>query len=295
MSTFLSEFASSGLLSNEWTLVVAIGLAFFMVQLALCAAFCFRIRGQERAIKRLCRDSKQGGDGRRGVRSLSGTHAWLHWVVANFPDDSTHRSNNFTRDDALQELDTRIASNGNYLLLQRMSVMAPLLGVVLTVAGFFWLNVTGEDQSLQNILSAVTPLISGVGTGAVLALINQLLLHVAGRRVESLRLTARGWFDTVIWNRTGSTPRGSESTIQSMERMVRETLADIHRLNETLNRASQMGVAMSALSEQARIILERKKSVVDHKATAPPATGGRFAAPLARTAPATRPTPKTQG
>ena len=113
--------------------------------------------GSERS-QRLCRDFQRGGDGRSGVQSLSGRHAWLHWVVANFPADTMHRSNNFTREEALQELDTRIASNGNYLLLQRMGVMAPLLGVVLTVAGFFWLNVGGEDQSLQNILLAVTPL-----------------------------------------------------------------------------------------------------------------------------------------
>jgi hypothetical protein len=294
MSTFLAELTSRDLLTNEWVPVILIGLAFFVVQLFLCASFCFHVRRQERAIKWLCRDLKQGGDGRRGVRTLPDRYTWLHWVVANFPDDVKHRSNNFTRDDALQELDTRIASSGNYLLLQRMSVMAPLLGVVLTVAGFFWLNVGEENQSLQNILSAVTPLISGVGMGAVLALINQLLLHVAGRRVESLRMTARGWFDTVIWNRTGSPSNGSATAIDSMERMVKETLADIHRLNETLTRASQMGVAMSALSDQARIILERKKVVVDHKPPAPTAAGGRFAAPIARTAPAPRQTPKTQ-
>ncbi len=42
-----------------------------------------------------------------------------------------------------QELDARIASDGGYLLLQRMGVMAPLLGVVLTVAGaqLFYLQV----------------------------------------------------------------------------------------------------------------------------------------------------------
>lgn len=295
MATFLADLNDSGLLSSEWAPVIGIGVAFLLVQLALCMSFCWRLRGQERAIKRLSRDSKQGGDGRSGVRSLFGTHAWLHWVVANFPANSAHRSGNFTREDALQELDTRIASNGNYLLLQRMSVMAPLLGVVLTVAGFYWLNVGGDDQSLESILSAVTPLVSGVGAGAVLALINQLLLHVAGRRVESLRMTARGWFDTVIWNRSGTDTHGSSATaIHSMERMVRETLSDIHRLNETLTRASQMGVAMSALSEQARMILERKKAPVDHKAAAP-ASGGRLATQLPRTAPAPRPVPKMQG
>ena len=108
--------------------------------------------------------------------------------MSNFPADTTNPPGNFTREDVLQELDTRIASNGDYLLLQRMGVMAPLLGVVLTVVGFYWLKVGDEEQSLQSILLAVTPLVSGVGTGAVLALINQVLLHIAGRRAESLRM-----------------------------------------------------------------------------------------------------------
>jgi hypothetical protein len=289
MSNFLNN---SELLSSEWAPVLAVGLVFFLVQLLLCAWFCFHLRRQEAAIKRLCRDAKRGGDGRSGASSLFGSHAWLNWVLASFPADATRRPANYTREDALRELDTRIASNGNYLLLQRMGVMAPLLGVVLTVAGFFWLNVGGEDQSLQNILMAVTPLVSGVGTGAVLAMINQLLLHVAGRRVESLRMTARAWFDTVIWTRsTADTSNNSATAIQSMERMVRETLADIHRLNETLTRASQMGVAMSALSEQARMILERKKAAVEPKVSGT-AAGGRLSTQMPMTAPAPRPAAK---
>jgi hypothetical protein len=285
-------FNNSSLLSSEWAPVLAIGLAFFLVQLTLCAMFCFHLRRQEAAIKRLGRDANRGGDGRSGVRSLFGSHAWLNWVIASFPADAKRGASNFTREDALRELDTRIAGNSNYLLLQRMGVIAPLLGVVLTVAGFFWLNVNGEDQSLQSILMAVTPLVSGVGTGAVLAMINQLLLHVAGRRVESLRMTARCWFDAVIWSRSPSETRGTSATaIHSMEQMVRETLADIHRLNETLTRASQMGVAMSALSDQARLILERKKAPVDPKAAVSP-SGGRLSTPIPRTVPAPRPLAK---
>ena len=239
-------------LSSEWAPVIGVGLVFFLVQIVLCISFCFRIRRQERAIKRLSRDFEQGGDGRSSVRSLGRKHAWLQWVVFNFPADSTSPSN-FTREDALQELDTQIASNGNYLLLQRMGVMAPLLGVVLTVAGFYWLHVGDEDQSLQTILLAVTPLVSGVGTGAVLALINQALLHIAGRRVESLRMTARTWFDTVIWGRFGSGALPTNLTAaQVMEHFVRSALDDMNRLSDTLAHAAEISVAMSALPGQFR-------------------------------------------
>jgi hypothetical protein len=269
-------------LSSEWAPVIAIGLLFLLVQTVLCISFCFRTRGQERAIKRLSRDFNQGGDGRNGVQSLGRKHAWLQWVVFNFPANVTSPSN-FTREDALQELDTQIASNGNYLLLQRMSVMAPLLGVVLTVAGFYWLHVGDEDQSLQTILLAVTPLVSGVGTGAVLALINQVLLHIAGRRVESLRMTARDWFDTVIWSRLGSSSLPTNLTAaQVMEHFVRSALDDMNRLSDTLAHAAEISVAMSALPSQFRRILDRKLPTTHNAGTTD--QSGRVVTPLPRTA-----------
>jgi hypothetical protein len=272
---------SGDFLSSEWAPVIGVGLVFFLMQIVLCISFCFRTRGQERAIKRLSRDFNQGGDGRNGVQSLGRKHAWLQWVVFNFPANVTSPSN-FTREDALQELDTQIASNGNYLLLQRMSVMAPLLGVVLTVAGFYWLHVGDEDQSLQTILLAVTPLVSGVGTGAVLALINQVLLHIAGRRVESLRMTARDWFDTVIWSRLGSSSLPTNLTAaQVMEHFVRSALDDMNRLSDTLAHAAEISVAMSALPSQFRRILDRKLPTTHNAGTTD--QSGRVVTPLPRT------------
>jgi hypothetical protein len=182
----------------------------------------------------------------------------------------------------LGELDTRIASNGDYLLLQRMGVMAPLLGVVLTVVGFYWLKVADGDESLQSILAAVAPLVSGVGTGAVLALINQALLHMAGRRVESLRMTARTWFDTVIWSRASFDTQGSAGkAVQAMERLMKNTLGDIERLSETLARTAEISVAISALPDQIRNILDRKNHVDHDGAPAPASPSVR---PVARVA-----------
>jgi hypothetical protein len=293
MEDFVNTYGN--LLSSEWAPVIGVGVVFLLVQLLLCMSFCFRLRRQEQAIQRLCRDFQRTGDGRSGVRSLSGRHAWLQWVAESFPADARHRSGAFTREDAMQELDSRIASDGNYLLLQRMGVMAPLLGVVLTVVGFYWLDVGGDDASLDSILAAVTPLVSGVGTGAVLAMINQMLLHVAGRRVESLRTTARAWFDAAIWSRSGvETPGTGAAAVQTMEQLVRDVLTDIHRLSDTLNRAAQIGGAMSALPDQVRSILERKKATVEPKPAASTAANasGRFVAPIPRTVAPSRQTPK---
>jgi hypothetical protein len=287
----LNLLTNGEFLSSQWDLVIGIGLAFFLLQLVLCGVFCFRIRRQERAIKRLCRDFKQGGDGRSGPRSLSRKHAWLQWVVSNFPAGAANASSNFTREDALHELDTQIASSGNYLLLQRMGVMAPLLGVVLTVAGFFWLHVGEDDQSLQTILLAVTPLVSGVGTGAVLALINQALLHIAGRRVEALRLSARNWFDSVIWSSFhGPAQATSLDAAQMMEHFIRNALSDVNRLSDTLTRAAEISVALSTLPDQIRRILDRKHTV-EHK-PAPTSSSAHFVTRIPRAAPVTSPVPK---
>jgi len=279
----------SDFLSSEWAPVIGVGLVFFLLQLFLCASFCSRMRLQERAINRRCRDFERGGDGRNNGRSPGPKHTWLHWVDFNFPADFTSRGN-FTREDALQELDTQIASDGNYLLLQRMSVMAPLLGVVLTVAGFYWLRVGDGDQSLQTILLTVTPLVSGVGTGAILALINQALLHIAGRRVESLRTTARSWFDMVIWCRfiSGSTPTNL-TPAQVIEQFVQSALSDMSRLSDTLAHAAEISEAMSALPGQFRRILDRKIPA-PHNA-APTGDSERGLTPLPRTA-VTGPAPK---
>jgi hypothetical protein len=288
---FSDLFDRSDLLTNQWAPVVGIGLLFLLVQIVLCMSVCFRLRRQERAIRRLERELKQGGDGRQGVRSLSRKHAWLQWVVANFSPGAA--PSNFTREDALQELDAQIASNGNYLLLQRMGVMAPLLGVVLTVAGFYWLHVGQGDESLQSILMTVTPLVSGVGTGAVLALVNQVLLHIAGRRVESLRMTARGWFDAAVWsNSRREMPMNAMNAPQVMEQFIRTAMEDMNRLGETLVRAREISAALSTLPVQVRTILDRKLAAEHKPNAAAPDSSSHFVTRLPRAAAATKPTPK---
>ena len=112
--------------------------------------------------------------------------------------------------------------------------MAPLLGVVLTVVGFYFLEINeSQEQSLQSILLAVTPLVAGVGTGAVLALINQVLLHVAGRRVEALRLAAREWFDAVVWRHIGlDTQAATVKAVRAIERLA----SSRHRIRDAARR-----------------------------------------------------------
>jgi len=236
--------------SSHWSVVLGVGLAFFVVQIVLSVRIALRARRHNRMLVRLRRDLARGGDGRNIAGSLPEGFPWLRWVLSIFPAGTATPPGNYTRDEVLQELDTRIASDSDYLLLQRMGVMAPLLGVVLTVVGFYWLKVgQSDEQSLQSILLAVTPLISGVGAGAVLALVNQALLHGAGVRIERLRMSARAWFDAVIWSHAGlDTQAATVKAVAAIERFARTVAesADRHAASSAQIEASTASMKSAA-------------------------------------------------
>ncbi|HJQ80022.1 MAG TPA: hypothetical protein VJ828_08710 [Lacipirellulaceae bacterium] len=238
--------------ADNWVVVIGIGLLFFLVQLTLTLRFNFRLRRQRRILAQLGADFEEGGDGRGHVDKIQESYGWIHWVVANFPAPSTNPPANYSREDVLQELDTRIASDSDYLLLQRMGIMAPLLGVVLTVVGFYWLEINEtQEQSLQAILLAVTPLVAGVGTGAVLALINQVLLHVAGRRVEALRMAAREWFDAAVWRNIGlDTQAATVKAVRAIERLATSVTEASTRHDASSNRIAQTSASMKDAATQ---------------------------------------------
>lgn len=204
-----------------------IGLAFLLLQLYTCVRFWSRMNRHERELSNLISDKDNGGDG-RDIDAFVGDIPWLKWVDENFPRNSTAPAN-YTRDDVLKELDTQIGADGNYLLLQRAGVMAPLLGVIITVVGFILLLPESEgmteELAMSDILYMVTPLVAGVGIGAALAFINQWLLHMVGVRVEVVRDAARTWFDAAIWRDLGlDVQAATVKAITAMQRMGRAVL-----------------------------------------------------------------------
>jgi hypothetical protein len=251
-------FTNGEFRADNWVVVIGVGLLFFLVQLVLTLRFNFRLRRQRRILAQLAEDFDEGGDGRPDDHQLRESYGWIHWVVANFPARSTNPPANYSREDVLQELDTRIASDSDYLLLQRMGIMAPLLGVVLTVVGFYFLEISdSQEQSLQSILLAVTPLVAGVGTGAVLALINQVLLHVAGRRVEALRMAAREWFDAVVWRHIGlDTQAATVKAVRAIERLATSVTESATRHDASSNRIAQTTASMKDASTQFRQVVK---------------------------------------
>lgn len=61
------------------------------------------------------------------------------------------------------------------ITLQRLGVMAPLVGVIFTAFGFLTLNRTEANDSAA-ILAAMKPFGIGIGGGALIAIVNQLVL-----------------------------------------------------------------------------------------------------------------------
>lgn len=251
MITLLAE--SGDFLSSHWPFVVVVGLLFFAAQIVLCVRFFRSIRQQTQTLELLNDDYEEGGDGRRDIQNLSQGFPWLKWVNSNFPTGTT-TPGNYAREDVLQELDTRVASSSDYLLLQRMGVTAPLLGVLLTVVGFIWVD-PPEDQELTigQMLQQVYPLVAGVGTGAALALINQFLLHLAGWKAESLRMTARTWFDAVIWSSVGlDTQAATVKAIAAIEKMATSISSSADQQAENAGRLVESTTAMRAAADEFR-------------------------------------------
>jgi hypothetical protein len=247
ITNFLNSVAT---LSDHWAVVLGVSLVFFVVQTILSMKLYAQAWEHDRTLRQLRRELDHGETGRPPAAESLEDFPWLEWVLAAFPAGGDRRPAHFTRETALHELDTRIASDWSYLLLQRMGVMAPLLGVVLTVIGFYWLEVDAAgEQSLQTILVSVTPLISGVGAGAVLALLNQVLLQGVGGRFERLRMSARTWFDAVIWRNVAlESPDHAAKTIGAMETFASILVGAAHKHSES---SDQIKTSTAALKQAA--------------------------------------------
>lgn len=79
----------------------------------------------------------------------------------------------------------------SYMLLQKTSVMSPLIGVILTSIGFLFIGTTELANRESNLSALIAPLASGVAAGAALAMVGQILLQAAESKLEELRVLSR--------------------------------------------------------------------------------------------------------
>lgn len=97
------------------------------------------------------------------------------------------------RDAATRSLEELLASQRDFLKLQKLLTAAPLIGVLLTAVGFITV-----EADLSDIQALAVPLVGGVATGASLALFSQLLLYFVELSTEKSRCEGQTLIDE-IW------------------------------------------------------------------------------------------------
>ncbi len=208
--------------------------------------------------------------------------SWVRWINSVFPVGKAAFSGAWTRDDVEKELDQWITSDTDYLALQRTAIAAPMIGVVVTVIAFATVDLShvgadvrsdsqppavaagtgvpeagAEDKglkqtNLQVVIRAIRPLFAGVFTGALLALINQYLLHSIAKRSNLLREEAVRWFDTQVWS----------SITSDHEAQVDRTSALLQRMAHSMDDTTSAQAAMATHCENATRNVDNAASVL---------------------------------
>lgn len=180
--------------------------------------------------------------------------AWLTWIRKCFPSQQdAATAGRWSRRDAFDQLDDALESNRVYQGLQRMSVVSPMTGVLITVTGFillaFFSPPAQSGTSLAEILKAVLPLFMGVASGSVLAILNQWLLHRVAVDVEATRSAGRDWFDEIIWPLGGAQPLEEQAgrEMRNLAASVEEALKKFSETAKTLSDAAT--TSKTALAE----------------------------------------------
>ena len=117
------------------------------------------------------------------------SHLWMTQRAIGKVWDQRARATGAAEHSARVQLSYQLTNIQSRHILKRLSVMAPLVGVVLTAVGFLTLPVgsTSGDSSQQFNLQKVQPLYIGVLVGAALALINQIFLAALEMQAQSIR------------------------------------------------------------------------------------------------------------
>ena len=144
------------------TVVLPVFCAFLAFQLYLFLSHRWAVVRQRNILETLW---QQGCAPEHELTQGRANRQWLGWVATRF-HDGAFNDGHYSREDVLAQLDNWLEGHGSYLFLQRMGIMAPLVGLFITVIGFFFLQTpTADSGDLKQILYSLTPLVLGVGTG----------------------------------------------------------------------------------------------------------------------------------
>lgn len=174
--------------SQHIGVLIAVSLAFVGVVLyASIRSLRFHLAFR-RDIKQLLDDAHQSSG--NALPSWVGLPIWLAPFVSAFRN-SFHLTQ--ARDVAGKQLEETLATNREYLKLQKLQSAAPLIGVLLTAMGFITM-----ENDLNDVQSLAVPLVGGVATGAILALLSQLVLYFVELDIDKSRRDGQRLIDE-IW------------------------------------------------------------------------------------------------
>lgn len=185
---------------------------------------------------------------------------WMGWVLGRLRCGDFQQGR-YDRGDVLQRLASWLESEPNYVLLQRLSIIAPVFGLLITVAGFQFLTPPATDtMDWSGIFGMFGPLLLGVGVGAALTMVNHVLLEFAGRRSDALSLACCDWFDDCIWAKIGARPQMSAfdagDALREIATVMRGSIGQYREATQTLNQTSESlcraGAALEETAERIR-------------------------------------------
>ncbi len=174
--------------SQHIGVLVAVSLAFVCIVLYASIRSSRFHRAFRRDTKQLLEDAGQASG-----TALPNWVALPHWLgpFVSATRNSFHLTQ--ARDIAGKQLEEVLATNREYLKLQKLQTAAPLIGVLLTAIGFVTI-----EGNLNDVQSLAIPLVGGVATGAILALLSQLLLYFVELDMDKSRRDGQLLIDE-IW------------------------------------------------------------------------------------------------
>ena len=196
-------------LSKHIVVLIAVSLAFICMLLYASIRSSRFHQSFRRNVKHLLDEARQASA--KEPPKWVGIPHWLEPFVRAFLN-SFHVTH--ARDTAGRQLEETLATNREYLILQKLQTAAPLIGVLLTAIGFITMEVDFND-----VQSLAIPLVGGVATGAILALLSQLVVYFVEIDIDESRRDGQLLIDEIWIKATSDMDDPHRSVLLAVEKL----------------------------------------------------------------------------
>jgi hypothetical protein len=199
--------------SQHTGVLFAVGLAFVCVVLYACIRSWRFHRKFRSEIQQLLDDARRASGA--ALPKWVGLPFWLAPFVS-VTRNSFHLTQ--ARDNASKQLEESLATSKEYLKLQKLQTAAPLIGVLLTAIGFVTI-----ESDLNDVQSLAVPLVGGVATGAILALLSQLVIYFVELDIDKSRKDGQLLIDEIWMKATADLEDPHRSVLFAVGRLEAAT------------------------------------------------------------------------